>query len=322
MNKQIIENWYQACFLKIACNGGVKMPESKVEVNRENPSKMAEGMAMHRFGESAKPEDERICYDPYAVHFINPEYIEFGIKHPEEAKARIEAMEKIFVGLSSSVVARVRYFDDFTEKSIDDGTEQLVILGAGYDTRAYRIERLKNIKVFEVDHPNTQSFKIQKIKEAFGSVHDHVVYVPVDFEKETFGQKLFEEGYTSSKKTLFIMEGLTMYIPPKAVADTLKFIVGNSGKGSAVIFDYYPESVVDGTCNLEIAKNIRNFLIQQGEPLQFGIKEDKIEDFLTEFGFSNVQNVTSEDYKKAYFHGVNENRDVCELLYFAHAVVE
>ena len=297
------------------------MPE-KVEVNRENPSKMAEGIAMQRFGESAKPEGERICYDPYAVHFISPEIIKFGIEHPEEAKARIEAMEKIFVGLSSSVVARVRYFDDFTEKSIGDGIEQLVILGAGYDTRAYRIEGLKNIKVFEVDHPNTQSFKIQKIKEAFGSVPDHVVYVPVDFEKETFGQKLFDEGYNSSKKTLFIMEGLIMYIPPKAVADTLKFIVGNSGRGSAVIFDYYSESVVDGTCKLEIAKNIRNFLIQQGEPLQFGIKEDKIEDFLTEFGFSNVQNVTSEDYKKAYFHGVNENRDVCELLYFAHAVVE
>jgi O-methyltransferase involved in polyketide biosynthesis len=118
------------------------------------------------------------------------------------------------------------------------------------------------------------------------------------------------------------MEGLIMYIPPKAVAKTLLFIVENSGKGSQVIFDYYPESVVDGTCKLEIGTNIRNHLIQLEEPLQFGIKEEKINDFLTEFGFSEIQNVTSEDYKKAYFHGKNENRDVCELLYFAHAVVE
>ena len=156
-------------------------------------------------------------------------------------------------------LAILRYFDDFTEKSITDGIEQLIILGAGYDTRAYRIEGLKNIKVFEVDHPNTQSFKIQKIKEAFGSIPDHVVYVPVDFEKETFGQKLFDERYNSSKKTLFIMEGLSMYIPPKAVAETLLFIVGNSCNGSAVIFDYYPESVVDGTCKLEIGKNIKKW---------------------------------------------------------------
>jgi methyltransferase (TIGR00027 family) len=297
------------------------MPKNKV--NRENPSKMAEGIAMQRFGESAKPEGERICYDPYAIHFISPEIIEFGMKHPEEAKFKIEQMEKLFPGLSSSIMARVRYFDDFVKKSIEEGIEQVVILGAGYDTRAYRIEELKeNIKVFEVDHPNTQSFKIEKIRGIFDSVPENVVYVPVDFEKETLGQKLFDSGYDHSKRTLFIMEGLIMYIPPKAVAETLIFIVENSGKGSAVIFDYYPESVVDGTCKLEIGTNIRNHLLQLGEPLQFGIKEEEIEDFLTQFGFSKVQNITSEDYKKAYFHGINENRDVCELLYFAHAMVE
>lgn len=292
---------------------------SENKVNRENPSKMAEGIAMQRFGESNKPEDERICYDPYAIHFIRPEIIEFGMKHPEEAKAKIEQTENLFPGLSSSIVARVRYFDDFVEKSIEEGLEQLIILGAGYDTRAYRIEGLKDIKVFEVDHPNTQSFKIEKIKEIFGYTLDNVVYVPVDFETETLSQKLFDNGYSSLKKTLFIMEGLVMYIPPKSVAETLSFIVENSGKGSAVLFDYYPESVVDGTCKLEIGANIRNHLIQLGEPLQFGIKEDEIEDFLKQFGFSNIKNVTSEDYKKAYFHGKNENRDVCDLLYFANA---
>lgn len=299
------------------------MPENKLKTNLRGPSKMAEGIAMQRFGESKKPEEERICYDPYAVHFISPKIIEFGIKHPEEAKAAIENTERLFSGLSSSIMARVRYFDDFVKKFIDDGLEQLVILGAGYDTRAYRIEELKGkVKVFEVDHPNTQSFKIQKIKEIFDSTPCHVVYVPVDFETEKLGQKLLDNGYNRSKKTLFVMEGLVMYIPPKAVAETLLFIVENSGKGSAVIFDYYPESVVDGTCKLEIGTNIRNHLIQIGEPLQFGIKEDEIEDFLTQFGFSEIQNVTSEDYKKLYFHGLNKNRDVCELLYFAHAVVE
>ncbi len=187
-------------------------------VNREKPSKMAEGIAMQRFGESSKPEDERICYDPYAMHFISSEIIEFGMKHPEEAKELIENTERRFPGLSSSIMARVRYFDDFVKKSIEEGLEQLVILGAGYDTRPYRIEELKeNIKVFEVDHPNTQSFKVEKIREIFGSAPDHIVYVPVDFETEKFDQKLLDNGYNSSKKTLFVMEGLTMYIPPKTV---------------------------------------------------------------------------------------------------------
>ncbi len=89
-----------------------------------------------------------------------------------------------------------------------------------------------------------------------------------------------------------------------------------------VLFDYYPESVVDGNCKLEVGQNIRNHLIELEEPLQFGINEEEIEDFLKEFGFSDIQNITSEDYKKAYFHGVNENREVCSLLYFVHATVK
>ena len=113
-----------------------------------------------------------------------------------------------------------------------------------------------------------------------------------------------------------------MYITPNSVAETLNFIAENSGKGSAIIFDYFPESVVDGTNKLKIAQDIRNFAVQQGEPLLFGIKEDKLEEFLSTFGFSNIQNVTPEDYKKAYFHDKNENRNVCELVYFAYATVE
>jgi len=294
----------------------------KSKVNREKPSKMAEGIAIQRFSESLKPENERICYDPYAVHFISPEILEFGANHPEEAKAMVEDMERDLPGLSNSILARVRYFDDFTSKSIKEGVEQLVIIGAGYDTRAYRIEGLiGKVKVFELDHPYTQSFKTEKVEEIFGSIPDHVAYVPIDFESENLGQKLFDYGYDPSKMTLFILEGLIMYIPPEAVDETLKFIVKNSGQNSAIIFDFYPESVVDGTCPLEVGQNIRKFLMELGEPLQFGIEEGIVEKFLSERGFSQIQGVTSTNCKRTYFHGKNKNRDVCELLSFVHAVV-
>ncbi|MFA0833035.1 MAG: SAM-dependent methyltransferase [Methanobacterium formicicum] len=298
------------------------MEKNQIKANREGSSQMAEGIAMQRFAESSKGEDERICYDPYAIHFIRPEIIEFGKKHPEEAKELIENTERLFPGLSSSIMSRVRYFDDFVKKSVADGLKQLVILGAGYDTRAYRIEELKeDVNIFEMDHPNTQGYKIETIKEIFGSIPENVIYVPVDFEKEKISEKLVENGFISSKKTLFILEGLVMYIPPESVAEIFSFITENSAKGSMVIFDYYPQSVVDGTSRLEVGQNIRNHLLKIGEPLQFGIEEEEIENFLKEFGFSSIENVTSEDYKKAYFQGKNEKRDVCELLYFAHAVV-
>lgn len=296
--------------------------ENQPKANREGPSQMAEGMAMQRFAESNKPEGERICYDPYAVHFINPKIIEFGIKHPKEAKIKVQAMEDHLPGLSSSIIARVRYFDDTLKKFNKKGLEQLVILGAGYDTRAYRIEGLKEkVKVFEVDHPNTQNFKKEKITEIFGSLPDHVTYVPIDFETQKLDQMLFKNGYQKSLKTLFIMEGLIMYIPTEAVDETLNFVVNNSGRGSQIIFDYYPESVIDGTTDLVVGQNIRNFVIQRGEPLQFGIEANKINQFLSSYGFSKIRNVTSADYKKAFFDGKNKNRDVCNLLYFAQAVV-
>ena len=111
-----------------------------------------------------------------------------------------------------------------------------------------------------------------------------------------------------------------MYIPPMAVEEMLSFIVNNSAKGSEVLFDYFIQSVVDGTSGTE--KNMRDFAAQQGEPFLFGIEDGAAEVFLKERGFSRVQNVTSDDYKNAYFCGANKDRAVCNLLSFVHAVVE
>ncbi len=283
-------------------------------------SKTAAGIAMHRALESMKPEGERICYDQYATHFVNPKALE-PFLDPQRAKAMHGHYGRLFPGLGNSIRARVRYFDDFVKTSLDEGMEQLVILGAGYDTRAYRIVGLNGkVSVFEVDHPATQIVKQEKIKKIFGNLPGHVVYVPVDLGTEDFGQKLLETGYDRSKKTIFLMEGLLYYLPQSAVDRILFFIVKNSVKGSSIIFDYYPDSVINGTC--EVGRNIRDFTTQVGEPLLFGIKEGTVEAFLAERGFSKIGNVTSEDYKRDYFHGANKDRAVCNLMNFVHAVVE
>lgn len=300
-------------------------PENKISkiVMQKGPgSNTAEGVALHRLRESVRPESERICYDPYAVYFINPSILEFIRNNPDKARAETERYDRFLPGAANSVAARVRYFDDFLKKSIDEGLEQLVIMGAGYDTRAYRIEGLKKIKVFEVDHPDTQSVKTEKIRKIFNSLPDHVVYVPVDLAAEDLGQKLQDTGYDQAKKTLFLMEGLLYYLPPKFVDKILFFISMKSSKGSAILFDYFPESVVDGSSELEVGKNLHNHLAEIGEPLQFGIKERTVEIFLVERGFSRVQNVTAEEYKKMYFHGINKDREVCSLYSFVHALIE
>lgn len=275
-----------------------KFEELKTEIGQ------AELIANVRAYESSKSEDERICYDPLAIHFINPKMWEVLVEHPEMA-ADTEA------GINS-IVSRVKYLDDIVEKSVKEGLEQLVILGAGFDTRAYRIDGLENIKVFEVDHPTTQQYKTRKIKETFQSNSENVVYVPVDFESEKISEELFKKGYNASLKTLFLMEGFIYYITPEAVAETLSFIVKNSGNGSAVVFDYLLDSGVKEGNKQRPDTNV----------FKFGIKEDGLEEFLGQFGFSDIQGSTTKDLKKLYYQDKNENRFPSEkILYFAIATV-
>lgn len=281
------------------------MKISEMQIKRKDTSSTAEEIAFHRVIESAKAEEERICYDAYAIHFIGPELLKFSeaiaCNHPE-AKARLQEMYRLFPGTQNSIIARVRYFDDYFRNSIAEGIEQVVILGAGYDTRAYRIDELKEkVKVFEVDYHNTQKVKMKKIREIFGSLPSHISYVDVDVGTEELFEKLMENGYEKSLKTLFIMEGLIYYLPPNGVDNLLSSIVQNSPSGSRIIFDYFPQSVVDGTCELEVGKRIHQRVKQSGEPFKFGIKEGGVENFLKERGFSQIQNVSSDDYKEAYF---------------------
>jgi hypothetical protein len=127
------------------------------------------------------------------------------------------------------------------------GLNQLVIIGAGFDTRAYRFEEVKeNLKVFEVDHPVTQQVKVEKIKEIFGELPDHVIYVPVVFGADRLDRKLLENGYEPKLKTLFIVEGLLMYVPPPAVDGLLSLIVNASGPGSSFVADYFSAAVIEG----------------------------------------------------------------------------
>lgn len=285
-------------------------------------SKMAVGALLNRYFESQRSEEDRICYDPYAAQFANQKILEWYSSNPERIRAMRELSERLVPGLSSSIAARCSYFDDFIKSFLGKGLEQLVILGAGYDSRAYRIEGLKRIKVFEVDHPAAQNIKIEKVEGIFSALPDHITYVSLDFAKEDIGLKMPGAGYDRSKKTLFVMEGLLYYLPPSAVDGILSFIAKNSGKGSAILFDYFLQSVVDRSTDLELGRNIHDGLAQTGEPLQFGIDEKMIEDFLTKRGFSQVINVTGRDYRNACFHGINKSRTVCDLLLFAHAVVE
>lgn len=296
------------------------------ENNEKGPSSTAMEMTFHRAIESSKDEDERISYDPYAFRFLSPDlrkFLEAIVKGNDKAKAKMDTMNSLFPGTQNSIIARVRFFDDCLKISVDEGIRQVVILGAGYDTRAYRMKGLEEkVRVFEVDLEATQMVKIEKIKEIFDSLPEHVEYVAVDIGTEKLFNRLQEHGYDPSKKTFFIMEGLIYYLPPKGVDNLLSLIVQNSGQDSRIVFDYFPESLVDETCEQIVGKRIIQRVKQYGEPFKFGIKEGMVEKFLLQRGFKQIQDLTSEEYKEVYFRGKNEGREVCSLYSFAYAVVE
>jgi methyltransferase (TIGR00027 family) len=288
----------------------------------KGPNKLAERMAMIRAGESRRPEGERICYDPYAYRFVGPELGKLLALDPQQRDATIAQLEQGMPGLTNSVIARARFFDDTVTQAVTDGLEQMVILGAGYDTRAYRIDGLQKIKVFEVDQPDTVAVKKDHIVKIFGSLPGHVTYVSIDFNAERLDHRLRECGYDPSKKTLFTLEGLIMYLDLVAVDELMAFIAHNSGRGSAVAFDYgrtYSEATSAGYH--KASQSTRKFTESQGDTLKFAMI-GPVETFLAERGFGKARNMTDDDYKKAYFHGKNAGRNVSGLLWFAYAVVE
>lgn len=133
-------------------------------------------MALVRAIEASKPEGKRICYDPIARSMV-PGYKFFLSKLIIDSGL----YGRFFPGAIEFITARERYIDDFLKAALSEGLNQVVILGAGFDTRAYRIAGIKKMRVSEVDHPATQEFKLKRLKKVIDPLHDHITFVPVDF---------------------------------------------------------------------------------------------------------------------------------------------
>jgi len=131
-------------------------------------------MATHRAIEMVRPPEEQVCKDPFAIHFLSPEFVAI-LKNREQLTTLAKDSTQKFPGINCAVIARTRFIDEIVLQHLEEGLAQIVILGAGYDCRAYRIEGIKEkVTVFEVDHPFTQQMKVQKMAEVLGEKPGHV----------------------------------------------------------------------------------------------------------------------------------------------------
>ena len=179
------------------------------------------------------------------------------------------------------------------ERNIDQ-VEQVVIMGAGYDLRVLKYGGGRNIKVFELDQPLTQNMKIEALKKAKIN-HDLITYIPIDFNNESWSDKLLVYGFDTKKKTFFLWEGVTPLLSEEVVRHTLHTITSISPKGSVISFDYFSKSVVKGESSRSM-EQLGKLLKKTGEELLFGIDtsgdaSEETEKLLKECGFT-LKNLT------------------------------
>jgi methyltransferase (TIGR00027 family) len=218
------------------------------------------------------------------------------LKHPmvDALGLTYEAAMQDFevAGLVRSMTVRTRFIDEGLERAIAAGATQVLVLGAGLDSHAYRFrELLAPVRVFELDRPATLAFKRSRVEAAVGAPPANLVYVPVDLEQEEMAAGLARHGYDVSRRTFIIMEGVTMYVADEPLRATFRFISAHAA-GSSIVFDFATQAMIDGFRNLDTATippaarpSVERFLdLVRDEPWVFGIPLDGEKDFLAGVG--------------------------------------
>jgi methyltransferase (TIGR00027 family) len=287
----------------------------------DRPSRTAQGIAAARARESARPEGERLFYDPFARHFLSRR-IRFMAAVPPLRNWLRRRNARILPGMFGALVIRTRYMDDHLTACLDKGFRQVVILGAGYDARACRFAvRSPGVRYFEVDRPATQAVKKKTVSRLLGSLPENVTYVPVRFHRERLADKLPAAGYRTDRRTLFLWEGVTMYLEAPAVDATLDFVSGHAPPESSVIFDYFPPSVAEGTCSLTEARTIVRQVRRCGEAIRWGARPEEVSKLLARHGFHRIRDISAEACRRRYFRRAYADLPVSQLLRFVDAEV-
>jgi methyltransferase (TIGR00027 family) len=170
------------------------------------------------------------------------------------------------VGPQAEAAARVTFFDDVVDRFLPD-VDQFVILGAGFDTRPYRLPQDTPVRSFEVETPKTQTVKREMLDKA-GIDASEVAFAAADFETEDWFGKLVEAGFDTGRPALFLWEGVLIYLDRDAVEDTLRK-VASCAKGTLLAFDYY--TTVSLESNEMYWRFARASTKSAGEPLKFGV---------------------------------------------------
>jgi methyltransferase (TIGR00027 family) len=263
----------------------------------QQPSQTAMGAAIAR-AVAVIDEREEIRGHDYLAEIFLPENIKASLKEPAMMK---EMMASRMPGMYEYISARTAYFDHIVEQALQENFSQIVFLGAGYDTRPYRFkDQIKDTRIFELDIHTTQQHKMKLLRQNNISIPGQLTFVSINFNTETLEDVLFKVGYNKDQKNLFIWEGVTYYLSPKAIDDTLYFIKSSSSVGSTVCFDYgarWPEMLEAYGVKKLMETMSTDY---SGEATGFGIERGKIESFLADRGYKIIEHLTADDMERKF----------------------
>ncbi len=209
----------------------------------------------------------------------------------------VRVTERTSPGIWGGLVCRKRYIDD---KLIQAAGEigAMVNLGAGYDTRAYRLKALADIPVWEVDQPQNIEPKRARLKKLFGATPPHVTLVAIDFDREQLSTVLASHGYRAEIPTFFVWEAVSQYLTEEGVKATFDFL-SKAAVGSRLAFTYVRKDFIDGHAMYGQAGLYKRFVKSQ-KAWRFGLLPEDVADFLAGYGWRVVEHLGYDELAERY----------------------
>jgi methyltransferase (TIGR00027 family) len=234
-----------------------------------------------------------ILYDPFAMKILREDekdVLQFANKHP------LASIGRLFTA------ARSRIAEDALSRAVERGVRQIVILGAGLDTFALRNPQgARQIRIYEVDHPATQTWKRQRLAEAQIALPPWLIFVPVDFERDDVGEKLVAAGFQQNSPAFFTWLGVVPYLTQDAIVRTLEYM--SSIQNSEVVFDYMePEAFSEELRQLEKERTEQLKKIGEGSDSRF--EPAGIAATLRSHGFCAIEDINFQEIASRFGRAV------------------
>ena len=271
-------------------------------LSKEKPSKTAYNAAWFRAC-SHKDFQDQI----WGPDFIAEGFLSFPIKLLNKSKKFREKVKaktnESTPGVYEYIIARTLFFDEVFTQALKESIPQIVFLGAGYDSRGIRFKHLNNsTQMIELDMAATQNRKIKCLKKNKIKIPEYLTFTTIDFNNQSLESALTSAGYQKGKRTLFIWEGVCMYLEAQSVRDTLTFIQQSSTSDSLLAFDCVVSFSDKDGHKYHGAKEMLQFMKDKhkNEPFTFSIDGKNIADFLGECGHKIVRHLNQDQIETTY----------------------